>query len=191
MIGAGLAILGAIVASIIGLIGNREGSPGQRRWLALFIIFAGAVSCVGAVVAFRDSEDAHRQITSLQTSLNVANRSIGDLAVLDRLGGNGVYDVQIAADTAPERLAPIARNMEGQFGGDAARFVCIAYPRPGSGQYRLLFGHDVPLASAEVFMRVASLKGFSNGAPEIHREATSPTRCWTAQVPSPAPTPAP
>lgn len=162
---AGAAIsLTASLLKDLGPAGDQQQPSRPVRKTGLLIavnVLGTAIAIVAAVMQFRGTSEATRQLDSIQKDVakyglvvNATGKIVGQPN--DILPGN--YSVRIAAGGSRDELLSFAQNLRNQFPTIDPKQVCIVDTEEKKNQktrFHLFFGHGVNFTSAALLHTLA------------------------------------
>lgn len=169
-----VGILVTFIVAIISLV-NGDQERKVKKVLVVFVLMGFVIGVVSAIKDSKDTVDAKTIADAAIKDLSVVKKNsesdkirlemmhgilekvkggVSELTILEQLSGKGQYYVRIAADRFPENLERYRINIENQFQG-AKGIVEIRKPNRGSSMYKLVFGHHLNVAEAEIYHRLA------------------------------------
>jgi hypothetical protein len=192
-VGAGVACLIGIGGLLVTAVGAIFGAKEKDKWtfeagpLALAVV--GLVIGVGAALnqygaakesdrksaeAQKKAEAAYKELDQTKKAVDGASINIQDLAALNALSPTARYRIRLSSDPTAQKACATAEKINRTFPG-AIDTGGIRVIKVGSGPepYYLVFGHDLTLASAEIYQRLAVAHSLSNGLAPIEHETGS------------------
>jgi len=164
-----IGLIGTLLLTVISIFTSLEG----KTKFVLFI-FGIALAFFGQIFylcnsksreqnvlkLLTDSQNAQKEsenhIKDLEKTTAFINTVVGDLSILDKIGGTSKYYIRIAADESRSSLEKYLKNIDYQFkGAVSSGLVEIRNPRPSSKLYELVFGKNLSFTAAEVMHRLA------------------------------------
>ncbi|TET22953.1 MAG: hypothetical protein E3J76_04450, partial [Candidatus Aminicenantes bacterium] len=138
-----LGALGTLLLTVIALVKIR--TKIIRYSLVLIGVFvAGYGQANYYSISDREQKMANENLQIMKSTINTIEKTVGDLAILDKFIGNVKFYVVVASDTNRQTLEKYMKRIDKTYKGAISKgFVNIRDPKPGSIWYRLTIGRDL------------------------------------------------
>ena|SRR5271156_401107 len=189
-IGAGVASLiaigGLLVTTAGAVLGAKEKDRRKFQPGPLVLAGLGLVVGVGAALnqygatkesgrksaeAQQKADAAYKELVLTKKVVDGASINIEDLAALNELSPTARYRIRLSTDPTPEKACATAKKINLTFPGAIDTGGIRVIKVDGVKEpYSLVFGHDLSLAAAEIYQRLAVAHSLSNGLAPIELE---------------------
>ena len=185
----GIGIGGLIVTAIGALVGAKEKDKNTFEAGPLALAVLGLAMGIGAALnqygaakesdkksteAQKKADAAYKELDQTKRAVDGASINIQDLTALNELSPTARYRIRLSTDPTAEKACVTAEKINRTFPGSidsggirVIKVAGVAEP------YYLVFGHDLSLAAAEIYQRLAVAHSLSNGLAPIESETGS------------------